>query len=166
MKLNSWASFLSLSLSEQNLPLPSPASGQSDGARCKAHYTGVDLQPLEIKALLYPGEVLDANDLIITFPIDSGIDPVYLMFSTSGYHQPPKNLIAFPDAKPVGAKSSVLGGGKLRRRWVDSKGRIYEWDSQHGRVELYDKQGRHLGEFDSVSGNQTKSAVPGRTTEK
>lgn len=88
------------------------------------------------------------------------------MFSTPGYHQAPKNLIAFPDAKPVRAKSSVRGGGKLRRRWVDSKGRIYEWDSQHGKVELYDKQGKHLGEFDSVSGNQTKSAVPGRTTEK
>jgi len=44
-------------------------------------YTGVELQPLEIEALSYPGEVLDADDLIITFPIDSGIDPVYLMFS-------------------------------------------------------------------------------------
>jgi len=38
-------------------------------------YTGVELQPLEIEALSYPGEVLDANDLIIIFPIDSGIEP-------------------------------------------------------------------------------------------
>jgi len=129
-------------------------------------YTGVELQPLEIEALSYPGEVLDANDLIIIFPIDSGIEPVYLMFSTAGYHQAPDDLIAFPDAKPVKAKSSVRGGGKLRNRWMDSKGRIYEWDSQHGRVELYNKQGKHLGEFDSVSGNQTKPAVPGRTTPK
>ncbi|OCT20989.1 hypothetical protein A6E19_18215 [Pseudomonas putida] len=129
-------------------------------------YTGVELQPLEIEALPYPGEVLDANDLIIIFPIDSGIEPVYLMFSTTGYHQAPDDLIAFPDAKPVKAKSSVRGGGKLRSRWMDSKGRIYEWDSQHGRVELYNKQGKHLGEFDSVSGNQTKPAVPGRTTPK
>lgn len=44
-------------------------------------YTGVELQPLEIEALPYPGEVPDANDLIITFPIDSDIEPVYLMFS-------------------------------------------------------------------------------------
>ncbi|SUT96552.1 Colicin-E3 [Actinobacillus lignieresii] len=29
-------------------------------------------------------------------------------------------------------KTSIQGGGKLRNRWKDSEGNIYEWDSQHG----------------------------------
>ncbi|WP_246538494.1 colicin E3/pyocin S6 family cytotoxin [Nissabacter archeti] len=52
-------------------------------------------------------------------------------------------------------------------RWKDTQGRIYEWDSQHGTVEIYDKSGRrHLGEFDPVSGKQTKLANPMRKVEK
>lgn len=120
-------------------------------------YTGVELQPLSIEAETYPGMLPEAHDLIITFPNDSGIEPVYLMFSSHHYHQAPKDLIAFPDAKRVKAKSSVRGGGKLRSRWQDSKGQIYEWDSLHGTVELYTKQGKHLGEFDPESGHQTQS---------
>ncbi|WP_253509121.1 MULTISPECIES: colicin E3/pyocin S6 family cytotoxin [Pseudomonas] len=42
---------------------------------------------------------------------------------------------------------SVKGGGQKRKRWKDRKGRIYEWDYENGRVELYDKQGKHLGDF-------------------
>ena len=60
----------------------------------------------------------------------------------------------------------VQGGGTKRRRWKDNKGRIFEWDSQHGTVEMYDKQGKHLGEFDPQSGEQTKPAKPGRKVEK
>jgi hypothetical protein len=29
----------------------------------------------------------------------------------------------------------------MRRRWKDRKGRIYEWDSQRGRVETFNSQG-------------------------
>ncbi|WP_223480656.1 MULTISPECIES: colicin E3/pyocin S6 family cytotoxin [unclassified Pseudomonas] len=54
----------------------------------------------------------------------------------------------------------------MRRRWKDRKGRIYEWDSENGRVELYDKQGKHLGEFNPDTGERTKDAEPGRTTPK
>jgi RHS repeat-associated protein len=78
------------------------------------------------------------------------------------YTPAPKNLPAFPDAKPTRPKTPVQGGGGLRRRWKGSDGRIYEWDSQHGRVEIYDKRGRHVGEFDPNSGEQTKPATPGR----
>ena len=60
----------------------------------------------------------------------------------------------------------VQGGGSKRRRWKDAKGRIYEWDNQHGTVELYDRQGKHLGEFNPVTGEQTKPAKDGRTIEK
>jgi hypothetical protein len=82
------------------------------------------------------------------------------------YHQAPKGLTAFPDAVKDKPRSNVQGGGGLRKRWKDRKGRIYEWDSQHGAVEMYDKQGKHLGEFDPETGEQTKPAKPGRTTPK
>jgi hypothetical protein len=39
-----------------------------------------------------------------------------------------------------------------------SKGKLYEWDSQHGAVEVYGKQGYHLGEFDHITGEQAKPA--------
>lgn len=42
-------------------------------------------------------------------------------------------------------------------RWQDQKF-IYEWDSFHGKVEKYTKRGQHLGEFDPLTGEQTKQA--------
>ncbi|MBI2385006.1 MAG: hypothetical protein HYV14_03220 [Elusimicrobia bacterium] len=45
------------------------------------------------------------------------------------------------------------------------KGRIYEWDSQHGELEVYDRRGRHIGVRDPNTGTWIKSAVPGRTIE-
>jgi len=76
------------------------------------------------------------------------------------YIPAPKSLPAFPTAKR--AKSKTPYGGGLRIRWVDDDGNIYEWDSQHGKVEKYDRRGRHLGEFDPVTGKQTKDADPTR----
>ena len=74
------------------------------------------------------------------------------------YIPPPKSLPGFPGAKKVRSKSQ-------RARWKDDDGNIYEWDSQHGRVEKYDKRGRHLGEFDHNTGAQTKPADPNRRIE-
>ncbi|MGF6126003.1 hypothetical protein QF019_001192 [Pseudomonas frederiksbergensis] len=114
---------------------------------------------------VYPPEY---KDFILVFPVGSGVQPVYIVLSVSDhkYHQAPKGLTAFPDAVKDKARSNVQGGGSLRKRWKDRKGRIYEWDSQHGAVEMYDKQGKHLGEFDPETGEQTKPAKPGRTTPK
>jgi len=120
------------------------------------------------KILVNPEHPPDYQDAIIWFP-NTGIQPIYISLSVPSdhsYYPPPEGLSAFPDAKKVKSKSSVQGGGKQRRRWKDRKGRIYEWDSQHGAVELYDKQGKHLGEFDPVSGEQNKPAQPDRTTPK
>lgn len=85
-----------------------------------------------------------------------------------GYHTPPKDgLPAFPDAAPTKKKTPQQGGSGLRDRWTDSKGRIYEWDRQHGTVEVYDKTGkRHLGEFDPDTGKQVKEPDPKRRVEK
>jgi len=74
------------------------------------------------------------------------------------YTPPPKNLKGFPGAKRVPNKG--------RARWKDSDGRTLEWDSQHGDVEVYDRQGRHQGSADPETGRMTKNPVPGRTTRK
>jgi hypothetical protein len=60
--------------------------------------------------------------------------------------------------KKVKPKTEISKGGPMRLRWKDDDGTIYEWDSQHGRLEKYDSRGRHLGEFDVNSGEQTKGA--------
>ncbi|MBB5435148.1 colicin E3/pyocin S6 family cytotoxin [Nocardiopsis composta] len=77
----------------------------------------------------------------------------------------PGSLSAFPGAKKAKSKTSVQGGGKKRARWKDDKGNIYEWDYQHGTVEKYNKRGKHMGEYDPDTGEQTKPADPKRTVE-
>ncbi|WP_248766975.1 colicin E3/pyocin S6 family cytotoxin [Pseudomonas sp. MWU12-2345] len=112
------------------------------------------------------------GDRIITFPLDSGLKSIYVVFSKpfggtgAKYHMPPLELPAFPDAVSVKAKSSVQGGGGKRARWKDRKGRIYEWDSKTGAIEMYNKQGKHLGEFNHETGEQIDPAKPGRVTPK
>jgi hypothetical protein len=78
------------------------------------------------------------------------------------YIKPPDVPAAFPDLVDARSKTPVKGGGGLRKRWKDKKRNIYEWDSQHGRLEKYNKRGRHLGEFDPDTGLQTKPADPTR----
>ena len=114
---------------------------------------------------IYPPEY---RDFILVFPVGSSVKPVYIVLSVGDqkYHQAPKELKAFPDAVKDKSKSSVQGGGARRKRWKDTKGRIFEWDAQHGAVEMYDRQGKHQGEFDPETGKQTKPAKAGRTTPK
>ncbi|WP_083539553.1 colicin E3/pyocin S6 family cytotoxin [Enterovibrio coralii] len=126
----------------------------------------------ELTTLVSPNPEAEHIELIVTFPAGSGIDPLYLVFSKPiaglNYVPTPKGsppLPAFPDAVKVKPKTSVQGGGKKRARWKD-KNRIYEWDSQHGKVEVYDKNGNHIGEFDHNTGEQTKPKDPKRKVEK
>jgi len=44
--------------------------------------------------------------------------------------------------------------------------RQYTWDSQHGEVEVFDKQGRHLGVADPTTGRMIKPAKRGRRISK
>jgi hypothetical protein len=118
-----------------------------------------------------PGDDITVEDCIVVFPADSGLKSLYLVFARPlggdhSYHPPPKALSAFLDAVKVAGKTRVKGGGGVRKRWRDAKGRIFEWDSQHGAVEMYDKQGKHLGEFDAVTGEQTKPPNSDRKVEK
>jgi hypothetical protein len=119
----------------------------------------------------FPGEDITTDDCIVVFPASTGLKSMYVVFARAvggdhSYYPAPKRLKAFPDAMPVKKISSVQGGGKKRSRWKDRKGRIYEWDYENGRVEIYDRQGKHLGEFDPDTGERTKDAEPGRTTPK
>lgn len=118
-----------------------------------------------------PGDDITAEDCILVFPADSGLRSMYVVYARPfngdhGYHLPPKGLPAFPDAVKAPSKTSVQGGGGTRKRWKDRKGRIFEWDAQHGTVEMYDKQGKHLGEYNPDTGEQTKPSNPGRRIEK
>jgi Cytotoxic/Domain of unknown function (DUF4157) len=84
---------------------------------------------------------------------------------TLKYIPAPKTLRAFPNARAAKPKTPVQGGGKLRARWKDDEGNIFEWDSQHGTVERYNKNGKHQGEFDASSGQMTKGPDKNRTVE-
>jgi hypothetical protein len=86
---------------------------------------------------------------------------------SGGPIQPPRDLKlpAFPKAQKVRPKTPVQGGGKLRARWQDPEGTIYEWDYQHGTVEAYNPRGKHLGEFDPKTGAQLKPADATRSVE-
>ena len=68
-------------------------------------------------------------------------------------------------AQPVRPKTFIRGTGKLRKRWKDAEGNIYEWDYQHGSVEKYDRGGRHLGEFHPETAIILKFADPNRRIE-
>ena len=109
----------------------------------------------------------DYKDFILVFPADSGVAPLYVVLNVPGhgYHPAPNALPAYPDAKVAKRKTSVRGGGAKRKRWTIDSGKILEWDLQHGAVEMYDKRGRHLGEFDPKTGEQTKRADTNRRIE-
>lgn len=114
---------------------------------------------------IYPPEY---GDFILVFPAVAGIAPLYIVLSLPtehSYYPAPKGLTAFPDAQVTPRKTPIKGGGGLRKRWKTKDGTIFEWDSQHGAVEKYNKRGKHLGEFDPKTGEQTKGADSSREVE-
>ena len=85
--------------------------------------------------------------------------------SVLGLIPPPRKLKGLPDAVRTKPKTPRPGGG-LRARWRDpNDGTIYEWDYQHGAVEVYDRNGIHRGERDPDSGLPTKGADSRRRIE-
>lgn len=75
-----------------------------------------------------------------------------------------------PKRKPACTKanSPVWQGFKPYRGDIKTNGRsgsglrFYRWDYTHGDIEVFDKNGKHLGSMDPSSGAMTKPAVPGR----
>lgn len=70
-------------------------------------------------------------------------DGVLLENADQKYYPNPKlgDITGISGLKPAKPKTPVQGGGKLRARWKDSDGKIYEWDSQHGELENMIKEG-------------------------
>jgi hypothetical protein len=125
---------------------------------------------------VYPPEY---KDFILVFPADSGVKPVYVVVSVSGrklpnpdhgYHSPPETeeITGFSGLKEAKKKTPKQGGGGLRSRWIDAKGRtIYEWDSLHGELEAYlASDGSHLGSFDHTTGEQIDPPKKKRSIKK
>ncbi|MFP6832569.1 MAG: S-type pyocin domain-containing protein [Pseudomonas sp.] len=124
---------------------------------------------------VYPPEY---RDFILVFPVGSGVKPLYVVLNTirkglapagHSYHQPPstEQITAFPDLKKGKDKNPVQGGGGLRKRWTDAKGkRIYEWDSRHGELEMYRSDGTHLEAFDPYTGEQREGPLKERSIKK
>ncbi|MBU0632389.1 colicin E3 [bacterium] len=75
------------------------------------------------------------------------------------YVPAPKDISnVFPNAEQSKSKNQ-------RKRWTDTKtGDIYEWDYQHGDVEVYNKRGQHKGSINPET-KQEKPPVKGRTTD-
>ena len=112
----------------------------------------------------------DKTDHILTggqTQIGDWRDGVLLENADQKYYPNPKlgDITGISGLKPAKPKTPVQGGGKLRARWKDSDGKIYEWDSQHGELEKYDKRGKHLGAFDYKTGDKIKPADPKRRIE-
>lgn len=120
---------------------------------------------------IYPPEY---RDFILVFPVESGVRPLYVVVSVKAgdhkYHKAPnteqitgfENLIK---AKPMTPRQ---GGAGLRERWIEEKGRrIYEWDSQHGELEVYlASDGSHIGAFSHITGEQLKGPKKKRNIKK
>jgi hypothetical protein len=73
-------------------------------------------------------------------------------------------LPGFPEALPARPKTPMRGGG-LRKRWRTSDGTILEWGHQQGIVEVYDRRGHHVGDFDPITGAARGRADPNRRIE-
>ncbi|SQD76783.1 two-partner secretion domain-containing protein [Moritella yayanosii] len=105
-------------------------------------------------------EVVEQQNASTEFPADSGVTPLLVV---NDYIPPPTEIDGIAGLNKAKAKTPVQGGGKLRKRWKDKKGNIYEWDYQHGMLEKYNKLGKHQGEFNPITGKQTKRADKKRT---
>lgn len=81
------------------------------------------------------------------------------------YQPPPKDIEGISGLERAKPKTPVQGGGGLRKRWKDKEGNIYEWDSENGTLEKYNKKGKHLGEFNPKNGKQTKDPNKQRKVE-
>lgn len=170
--------------------LPWPVSGANQTWTPLVPPGSESLGPTELPAApeqpaIYPGETIDpvgsqneslpsvdpddVNASIPGFGDGDDLPSPDLVFNNPNrdhrYFPKPDILPAFAGAKWARPKTQVQGGGKQRPRWVDGDGNIYEWDFQHGTVEKYNKRGRHLGEFDHLTGVELKPADSKRRIE-
>lgn len=168
-------------------PVGAPAGKLSTGGR-------VDVSGKGTLVALPNGDVQQIHDYILVPPVESGLEPIYVMFNKPRkkparedkpelikpregtqerghkYHPAPKTdeIKGVGELKVGRPKTPKQSGGGRRARWYGDKGRkIYEWDSQHGELEGYRaSDGEHLGAFDPKTGKQLKSPDPKRNIKK
>ncbi|HGM5254928.1 colicin-like bacteriocin tRNase domain-containing protein [Serratia sp. CY52157] len=168
-------------------PVGAPAGKLSTGGR-------VDVSGKGTLVALPNGDVQQIHDYILVPPVESGLEPIYVMFNKPRkkparedkpelikpregtqerghkYHPAPKTdeIKGLGELKVGRPKTPKQSGGGRRARWYGDKGRkIYEWDSQHGELEGYRaSDGEHLGAFDPKTGKQLKSPDPKRNIKK
>ncbi|MFJ3164705.1 colicin-like bacteriocin tRNase domain-containing protein [Serratia marcescens] len=168
-------------------PVGAPAGKLSTGG-------SVDVSGKGTLTALPNGDVQQIHDYILVPPVESGLDPIYVMFNKPRkkparedkpelikpregtperghkYHPAPKTdeIKGLGELKAGRPKTPKQSGGGRRARWYGDKGRkIYEWDSQHGELEGYRaSDGEHLGAFDPKTGKQLKSPDPKRNIKK
>lgn len=75
------------------------------------------------------------------------------------------SLPGFPDAYKVRGKTPY-SKDKVRARWETSDDKILEWDYQHGNIEMYNKQGNHVGAYNHETGEKVEDAIKGRNIKK
>jgi hypothetical protein len=137
------------------------------------NYDGYSVQEKGILHAKIAGEILAAFFPVggmkkmaqVAKTVETVVSDVKKLERIGKYFPAPEHLNVFPNTIRVKSKSTVRNSNKLRRRWKDADGKIYEWDHQHGRIEVYNPQGKHLGEFDAETGVITKQADPGRRIE-
>lgn len=120
---------------------------------------------------VYPSEY---RDFILVFPVESGVRPLYVVVSVKAgdhkYHKAPnaEQITGFENLIKAKPKKPKQGGAGLRERWIDEKGRrIFEWDSQHGELEVYlASDGSHLGAFNHITGEQLEGPKKKRNIKK
>ena len=120
---------------------------------------------------VYPPEY---RDFILVFPVESGVRPLYVVVSLKAgdhkYHKAPnaEQITGFENLIKAKPKKPKQGGAGLRERWIDEKGRrIFEWDSQHGELEVYlASDGSHLGAFNHITGEQLEGPKKKRNIKK
>jgi hypothetical protein len=153
-------------LSSGGLNLP---NGGGVGALAPAVATGVVEVAVDAAAVAVPTAMAMAGNQQIgpggNAPSDGPSTPSEPTTS-SARETPPRHGEYKPAPRgdlsgPIQAERVPSQGG--RATWKDAKGNTYQWDSLHGRLEKYNKHGKHLGEYDSATGAQTKPAKKDRS---
>lgn len=71
------------------------------------------------------------------------------------------SYIAIPNPCILLDEAELLGCFGDRKRWRYKK-RLYEWDGQHGEIEIYNLRGKHLG-VANCAGDYIKDPEKGRS---
>jgi hypothetical protein len=67
---------------------------------------------------------------------------------------------------PVWKSFKPYRGGIKTNGLRGRRARYFTWDYRHSDIEVFDRNGRHLGSMDPVTGEMYKPPVPGRTLDR